>query len=97
MDFVVRDAIKWRTDKTCASCHHGTMTVWTLAEAKSQGFTVAAETFADKTIWRATQGQPPDQPAATGPGVALCPERRTAVMTSREQVRADLRTASHAI
>ena len=31
--------------------------------------------------------------AAARPGVALCPARRTTVMTSREPVRADLRTA----
>ena len=30
LDFVVKDAVKWRTEENYATCHHGTMTVWTL-------------------------------------------------------------------
>jgi hypothetical protein len=90
---VVKDAVKWRTDKNGVTGYHGTMTVGTLAAATSQGDPVAAETFADRMTWGATPGQPPDQPAAARPGVAWCPARRTAVMTSREPIRAGLRTA----
>jgi squalene-hopene/tetraprenyl-beta-curcumene cyclase len=45
------DAAKWRTEKTCSTCHHGTMTVFAMAEAKSQGYDVPAETMADMVKW----------------------------------------------
>jgi hypothetical protein len=51
LDFIVKDANKWREDKQCSTCHHGAMTVWALSEAKSQGYTVKAETLADMTKW----------------------------------------------
>jgi hypothetical protein len=51
LDFLVKDAIAWRKEKTCSTCHHGTMTVWALAEAKSRGHAVAADTFADMLQW----------------------------------------------
>src|SRR4051794_3188388 len=43
--FLETDAAKWREEHTCATCHHGTMTVWALSEAKRQGDAVAAETL----------------------------------------------------
>jgi hypothetical protein len=92
LNFVVTDAVQGRADKNGATGHHGTMTVGTLAAAQSPGAPVAAETFGDSMTWGATPGQPPDQPAAARPGVAGCPARRTAVMTCRVPVRADLRT-----
>ncbi len=51
LDFLQKDAAQWRKDRQCASCHHGVMTVWALAEAKSQGYEVAAEAFADTVKW----------------------------------------------
>src|SRR5437879_469272 len=47
--FLETDAAKWRKEHTCATCHHGTMTVWALSEAKSQGYAVPAETLTDVT------------------------------------------------
>src|SRR5690349_15605691 len=32
LEFMVKDAEKWRASKGCATCHHGTMTVWALNE-----------------------------------------------------------------
>jgi hypothetical protein len=49
--FMRDDAAKWRTEKTCSTCHHGTMTVFAMAEAKSQGYDVPAETMADMVKW----------------------------------------------
>jgi hypothetical protein len=49
--FLVKDAAIWREKKTCATCHHGTMTVWALSEAKSRGYAVAPETLADLVKW----------------------------------------------
>jgi hypothetical protein len=49
--FLQQDAATWRKEKQCSTCHHGTMTVWALSEAKSQGYDVAAETLADAVKW----------------------------------------------
>jgi hypothetical protein len=49
--FLVTDAAKWRSERGCATCHHGAMTVWTLSEAKLRGYTVDAETLADDVKW----------------------------------------------
>ena len=38
--FLEKDAAAWRKDRQCATCHHGTMTVWAMSEAKSRGFVV---------------------------------------------------------
>ena len=40
LDFLQKDAAKWRKDRQCATCHHGTMTVWAFSEAKSQGYAI---------------------------------------------------------
>src|SRR5947207_583792 len=47
LGFVEHDAVKWRKERQCATCHQGTMTVWALSEAKSQGYTVNGESFAE--------------------------------------------------
>src|SRR5579871_331152 len=51
LEFLQKDAAKWRKEHGCATCHHGAMTVWALSEAKSQGYNVAAETLADMVKW----------------------------------------------
>lgn len=51
LDFMQKDAIQWRKDKECSTCHHGTMTVWALSEAKSQGYDVPAESLASNVKW----------------------------------------------
>jgi hypothetical protein len=51
LDFLQKDAVTWRADRKCSTCHHGTMTVWALSEAKSQGYDVAAESLADTVKW----------------------------------------------
>ncbi len=49
--FLKRDTVKWREVRGCATCHHGTMTVWALSEAKNQGHVVDAEFLADTVAW----------------------------------------------
>lgn len=51
LDFLQKDATKWRKDRECSTCHHGTMTVWALSEAKSRGYDVADETLKDTAKW----------------------------------------------
>jgi Squalene-hopene cyclase C-terminal domain len=66
--FLKADVAKWRKERTCATCHHGTMTVWALSEAKSQGYTDAAETLADVTTWTKERLANVDKPRDTRPG-----------------------------
>lgn len=49
--FLVEDTAKWREERGCATCHHGTLTTWALTEARQQGFDVDASTLADITKW----------------------------------------------
>src|SRR6516165_2099406 len=51
LTFLQLDAAKWRKEHQCATCHHGTMTVWAFTEAKSQGYAVAAESLAETVKW----------------------------------------------
>jgi hypothetical protein len=70
--FLEADAAKWRKERQCASCHHGTMTVWALAEAKSQGYAVAAEKLADTAQWTKDRLlQRIDEPRDTRPGWSM--------------------------
>jgi squalene-hopene/tetraprenyl-beta-curcumene cyclase len=50
LGFVQKDAAKWRKDRECSTCHHGTLTVWVLAEAKSRGYDVE-DALADSAKW----------------------------------------------
>jgi Squalene-hopene cyclase C-terminal domain len=66
--FLKTDATKWREERKCATCHHGTMTVWALSEAKSQGFQIDAETLKDVTSWTKERLENIDTPRDTRPG-----------------------------
>jgi hypothetical protein len=69
--FLEKDAAKWRKERNCSSCHHGTMTVWALCEAKSQGYPVAAETLADTVKWTKERLKDIDKPRDTRPGWSM--------------------------
>src|SRR6266446_281832 len=56
--FLEKDALKWRKERGCATCHHGTMTVWALSETKSQGYGVGVEFLADTVQWTKDQFVP---------------------------------------
>src|SRR5262245_5529782 len=66
--FLAADAVKWRKEKQCATCHHGTMTVWAFAEAKRQGYDKAAEALADMTKWTKERLANLDKPRDTREG-----------------------------
>src|SRR5581483_7544795 len=51
LDFLLKDAAKWRKEHECSTCHHGTMTVWALSEAKARGYEVAAGELAELARW----------------------------------------------
>jgi hypothetical protein len=71
LDFLVKDAQKWREEKQCSTCHHGTMTVWALCEAKSQGFAVKDETLTDMVKWTKERMKDIDKPRDTRPGWSM--------------------------
>src|SRR5205814_6331405 len=58
LSYLEKDALKWRKDRGCATCHHGTMTVWALSEAKAQGYPVGTEAFAEIMEWTKEQMVP---------------------------------------
>jgi hypothetical protein len=66
--FLEKDAIDWRTEKKCATCHHGTMTVWALTEAKSRGYAVKAASLADNVKWTRERLANLDKPRDTRMG-----------------------------
>lgn len=49
--FLEADAAKWRKERECSTCHHGTLTVWAFAEARRQGYPATAETLAEMARW----------------------------------------------
>jgi hypothetical protein len=72
LGFLQTDAAKWRAERKCASCHHGTMTVWAEAEAKRQGYAVSAEEWAETTKWtRERVLERIDLPRDTRPGWSM--------------------------
>jgi squalene-hopene/tetraprenyl-beta-curcumene cyclase len=73
--FLVKDAVTWRKERNCVTCHHGTMTIWALSEAKSQGYPVTAEILSDMVQWTKDRFAPrASGPPASQPGVASVPQ-----------------------
>ena len=66
--FLETDAAKWRKEHVCASCHQGTMTVWALCEAKSQGYSVNGDSMADVVKWHKERLKDIDKPRDARPG-----------------------------
>src|SRR5262245_38440112 len=69
--FLVSDAVKWRTERKCASCHHGTMTVWALSEAKRQGYAVDDKARTEFVTWTKERLKDVDKPRDTRPGWSM--------------------------
>ncbi len=71
LSFLKEDALKWRKERECATCHHGTMTVWAMNEAKAQGYSIAAEDLADMTKWTKERLKDIGKPRDTRPGWSM--------------------------
>jgi squalene-hopene/tetraprenyl-beta-curcumene cyclase len=93
--FLEKDAQVWRNEHQCSTCHHGTMTVWALSEAKRQGYTVKPETLADMAAWTKERLKDIDKPRDTRPGwrmvstVALYLANMDLAVPGQEAVSAD--------
>jgi prenyltransferase beta subunit len=70
LDFLVKDAYAWKAEHSCASCHHGALTVWSMREAKQRGLKVDETVLAELTQWiaegegRTGVPRPADRPKA---------------------------------
>jgi hypothetical protein len=69
--FLEQDAVKWRKERECSTCHHGTLTVWAFSEAKSQGIEIKPETFADVLSWTKERLKDIDKPRDNRPGWSM--------------------------
>src|SRR5262249_15691210 len=71
LDFLAKDAAAWRKERQCTTCHHGTMTVWAFSEAKSQGYAIDKDEFADVVKWTKERLKDIDKPRDRGPGWSM--------------------------
>jgi Prenyltransferase and squalene oxidase repeat len=72
--FLVKDALAWKNEHNCASCHHASLMVWAMREAKRCGHVVDEPVLADLTNWMAASGdgkfglaRPASAPKAASP------------------------------
>jgi hypothetical protein len=90
LTFMVEDALKWKKERSCATCHHGTMTVWVLSEAKSQGYNVDAQALADMIQWTKDRFGPrpsgPSGPVASVPLIYLGMMSQNLPVLSRDEM-----------
>lgn len=56
LTFLARDAVAWKKEHKCASCHHAALIVWSMREAKQRGFTVDEPVMNDLTRMMAESG-----------------------------------------
>src|SRR5436190_7060030 len=54
--FLAKDALAWKKEHNCASCHHAGLVVWSLREAKQRGHVVDEPVLAEMTKWVAESG-----------------------------------------
>jgi Squalene-hopene cyclase C-terminal domain len=72
LNFLQMDAEKWRQEKSCSTCHHGTMTIWVQLEAKRSGFAVPTEKLDENVRWVKEQIlERVDLPRDTRPGWSM--------------------------
>ncbi len=95
LGFLVTDSAKWRSERGCATCHHGAMTVWALSESRLRGYTVDAETLAGEVKWTKDlfvgQFSKPRDPRAgynyvSIPGMYLATMSDTLPVLSRDEI-----------
>lgn len=54
--FLVKDALAWKSEHNCVSCHHAALVVWSMREAKQRGHAVDEPVLAELTKWVAESG-----------------------------------------
>src|SRR5437870_11006163 len=56
LGFLVKDALAWKEKHHCVSCHHASLVVWSMREAKRFGHAVNEPVLAELTQWLAESG-----------------------------------------
>lgn len=54
--FLAKDAVAWKNEHGCASCHHASLVVWSMREAKQHGYAIDEPLLSDLTRWMAESG-----------------------------------------
>lgn len=54
--FLAKDALAWKKEHNCASCHHAAQVAWAMREAKQRGYSVDESVLAEMTKWVAESG-----------------------------------------
>lgn len=56
LDFLVKDALAWKKEHNCVSCHLASLVVWALRDAKAFGHAVDEPVLGELTKWVAESG-----------------------------------------
>src|SRR5580700_9230396 len=56
LGFVTKDALAWKNEHNCVSCHHAALVIWSMREAKHSGHVVDDAVLAELTRWVAQSG-----------------------------------------
>ena len=54
--FLVKDALAWKNEHNCVSCHHAALVIWSMREAKRRGHVVDEPVLSELTRWVAGSG-----------------------------------------
>src|SRR3954470_19356946 len=54
--FLAKDALAWKKEHNCVSCHHAALVIWSMREAKQRGHAVEEPVLAQLTKWLAESG-----------------------------------------
>jgi hypothetical protein len=54
--FLAEDAMAWKNEHNCVSCHHAGLVIWSMHEAKQRGHAVDEPVLAELTKWVAESG-----------------------------------------
>jgi hypothetical protein len=54
--FLAKDALAWKNEHNCVSCHHAGLVLWSMREAKKHGHAVDELVLAELTTWVAESG-----------------------------------------
>lgn len=56
LSFLARDAVAWRTEYKCVSCHHAGLVIWAMHESHDRGLAVDVPLMTELTRWVAESG-----------------------------------------
>jgi hypothetical protein len=54
--FLAKDAMAWKQEHNCVSCHHAALVVWSMREAKLRGHSIDEPVLVELTKWVADSG-----------------------------------------